>query len=300
MPPTGSSISVPAAGPRGGKLLYAGPPDNLLDVAGSPTARALSVIASEAKQPPPPSVIASVATQSPQSSVIASAAKQSPPPSVIASAAKQSPQYPAAISAHTPSGRDAKSCVSLATPPRTAAISIRRASVHNLQDVDVDIPKGKLTVFTGVSGSGKSSLVSDVLETEARRRFLETLSLYERQGTHEGAEAEVESVSGLGVALSITPERLTYAVRATVGTATEISHHLNALLAGWGERACLECSTLMQRQPAQRDIPGSWLCPKCKARAPSPTRSISPPPPMLLPAWAVMASVRCASPAPKS
>ena len=151
---------------------------------------------------------------------------------------------------------------------RSSNISIRGACVHNLQNVDVDIPKGKLTVFTGVSGSGKSSLVGDVLETEARRRFLETLSLYERQGTHEGAEAEVESVSGLGVALSVTPERLAYAVRATVGTATEISHHFSALLAGWGERTCLECGAQMHRHPPKQDNPGVWLCPGCGARAP--------------------------------
>ena len=92
-------------------------------------------------------------------------------------------------------------------------------------------PKGKLTVVTGLSGSGKSSLVHDVLEAEARRRFLETLSLYERQGTHEGPEAEVDSISGLGVALTVAPERLVYSRRATVGSATEISHHLAVLFA---------------------------------------------------------------------
>jgi excinuclease ABC subunit A len=70
--------------------------------------------------------------------------------------------------------------------------------VHNLQNISVEIPKGKLTVVTGLSGSGKSSLVHDVLEVEARRRFLESLSLYERQGLHEGAEADVDAVTGLG------------------------------------------------------------------------------------------------------
>jgi excinuclease ABC subunit A len=140
-------------------------------------------------------------------------------------------------------------------------ISIRRAQVHNLKNVSVDIPKGKLTVVTGVSGSGKSSLVHDVLEAEARRRFLETLSLYERQGIHEGPEAEVESVSGLGVALTVGAERLVYSRRATVGSATEISHHLAVLLAGFGKRRCLDCGSEMKRGVA-------WICPQCATRAP--------------------------------
>ena len=100
------------------------------------------------------------------------------------------------------------------------SISIRNAHANNLMGVDVDFPKGALTVVTGLSGSGKSSLVGDVLETEARRRFLESLSMYERQGAHEGKEAMVGSVSGLGVAVTISPERSVYSRRATVGTAT--------------------------------------------------------------------------------
>jgi excinuclease ABC subunit A len=141
------------------------------------------------------------------------------------------------------------------------SISIKRARVHNLRNVSVDIPKRKLTVVTGVSGSGKSSLVHDVLETEARRRFLETLSLYERQGIHEGPEAEVDSVSGLGVALTIGAERLVYSRRATVGTATEISHHLAVLLSGFGRRKCLECGSEMKRRM-------EWICPVCGIHAP--------------------------------
>jgi len=127
--------------------------------------------------------------------------------------------------------------------------------------VDVDLPKGKLTVVTGISGSGKSSLVRDVLEAEARRRFLESLSLYERQSTHEGPEAPVTSISGLGVALAVGSERRLYERRATTGTATELSHHLAALLAAIGERRCLQCGDMMERRQA-------WHCPTCGATAP--------------------------------
>jgi excinuclease ABC subunit A len=103
--------------------------------------------------------------------------------------------------------------------------------------------------------------VHDVLEAEARRRFLETLSLYERQGTHEGPEADVDAVSGLGVALTVGSGRLVYSRRATVGTATEISHHLAVLLASLGERRCLECGASMVRSD-------EWQCPACHATAP--------------------------------
>ena len=193
----------PGAGPLGGRLLYAGPPDGLLQVHESLTARALRDESSLSPAPLP------------------------------------------------------------AAPSRQAqAISIHGARIHNLQNVSVDIPKGKLTIVTGLSGSGKSSLVHDVLEAEARRRYLETLSLYERQGTHEGPEAEVDSVTGLGVALTVGAERLVYSRRATVGTATEISHHLALLLATLGERKCLECGSQMTRGD-------EWLCATCGARATS-------------------------------
>ena len=146
-------------------------------------------------------------------------------------------------------------------PFHPTRIQIRGASAHNLKQVDVDFPKGALTVVAGVSGSGKSSLVGDVLEAEARRRFLESLSLYERQGVHEGPEAPVDSVTGLGVAVSVGPERRLRDRRAMVGTATEISHHLAVLFARLGRRNCLECGAPMQRGLA-------WLCRQCGASAP--------------------------------
>jgi excinuclease ABC subunit A len=196
----------PGAGPFGGDLVYAGPPETLYEADQSITARALA--AEEHLVPP-----------------------------------------------ERPSAGET---------PHSSAIRIRQAHAHNLKHVDVDIPKAALTVVTGVSGSGKSSLVGDVLEAEARRRFLESLSLYERQSTREGPEAPVESVSGLGVAVTITPERHMYNRRATVGAATEISYHLATLLAVTGERECPECGARMARNVSD----GVWQCPHCESTIP--------------------------------
>lgn len=141
------------------------------------------------------------------------------------------------------------------------AIKVTGARVHNLKDVNVSIPKGKITVVTGVSGSGKSSLVSDTLEAEARKRYLETLSMYERQGTKEGPEAPVDEVTGLGVTVTITPERKLYSRRSTIGTVTEIEYNLAALFSAIGTRKCLKCGAWMKRKEA-------WICPYCDETAP--------------------------------
>ncbi|MGW8226646.1 MAG: hypothetical protein ACWGOY_12980, partial [Anaerolineales bacterium] len=152
------------------------------------------------------------------------------------------------------------------TPP--AVINIRNARANNLKGVNVDIPKGKFTVVTGVSGSGKSSLVMDVLQTEARRRYLESLSMYERQGLREGAEAPVDSISGLGVTLTVAEQQAhiwsqipQFTRRNSVGTISEISFHLANLLASLGLRECLECGAMMVRDD-------EWWCPNCSATAP--------------------------------
>jgi excinuclease ABC subunit A len=153
-------------------------------------------------------------------------------------------------------------------PEAPPVIAIRNASANNLKGIDVDIPKGKLTVITGVSGSGKSSLVGDVLQTEARRRYLESLSMYERQGLREAAEAPVDSISGLGVTLTVAPQQAhtwsqipQFTRRNSVGAITEISFHLANLLASLGERICPDCEAKLVRGD-------EWSCPSCGATAP--------------------------------
>ena len=156
--------------------------------------------------------------------------------------------------------------------PCETVICIRGAKANNLDNVDVDIPKGKLTAVTGISGSGKSSLVRDVLEVEARRRYLESLSMYERQGFSEGVEAKVDSVQGLGVTLPLAAGRRFRNPRLTVGTATDMTHHLAALLSRLGDRRCPDCDDVLER------VASRWCCPRChddKGRLPEPRHFIA-------------------------
>jgi excinuclease ABC subunit A len=154
------------------------------------------------------------------------------------------------------------------TKVRMPVISIRNARANNLKGVNADIAKGTLTVVTGVSGSGKSSLIRDVLQTEARRRYLESLSMFERQGLREGAEAPVDSIKGLGVTLTVAPHRAhlwshipQFTRRNSVGAISELSFHIANLIVSLGERQCLECGTTMKRER-------TWVCSKCNATAP--------------------------------
>jgi excinuclease ABC subunit A len=114
-------------------------------------------------------------------------------------------------------------------------LAVRHAAEHNLRDIDVDIPHGRVTVVTGVSGSGKSSLVFDVVFREAQRRYLETFSTYARQFMGKLRRPDVGSVSGLSPAVAVGQRATAAGPRSTVGTLTEIHDDLRLLFARLGE-----------------------------------------------------------------
>src|SRR3989344_4209247 len=130
----------------------------------------------------------------------------------------------------------------------TAYIKIRGAKVHNLKGVDIDIPKNKLVVITGLSGSGKSSLAFDTIYAEAERRFVESLSSYARQFLGVQDKPDVESIDGLSPAISIDQKSVAKNPRSTVGTITEIYDYLRILFARIGKPSCPNCSKPVTRQ----------------------------------------------------
>ena len=113
-------------------------------------------------------------------------------------------------------------------------IIVRGARVHNLKNVDVDIPRGSLTVFTGLSGSGKSSLAFDTIYAEGQRRYIETFSAYARNFLGGMERPDVDEISGLSPVISIEQKTTNNNPRSTVGTTTEIYDYLRLLYARAG------------------------------------------------------------------
>ena len=117
---------------------------------------------------------------------------------------------------------------------KSSYIKIRKARVHNLRNVSLDIPKNKLVVITGISGSGKSSLAFDTLYAEGQRRYVESLSAYARQFLGIVQKPDVDSIEGISPAISIDQRKASRNPRSTVGTMTEIYDYLRLLFARIG------------------------------------------------------------------
>jgi len=127
-------------------------------------------------------------------------------------------------------------------------LKIKGARVHNLRNLDVSIPKNKITVITGLSGSGKSSLAMDTIYAEGQRRYLESLSTYARQFLGELKRPDVDSIEGLSPAIAIDQKSVSHNPRSTVGTTTEVYDHLRVLFAKIGEPHCPSCGRRVQQK----------------------------------------------------
>ncbi len=134
------------------------------------------------------------------------------------------------------------------------AISVRGARQHNLRDINVRIPRNTLTVVTGLSGSGKSSLAFDTIYAEGQRRYVETLSAYARQFLDQIERPDVDSIEGLSPAISIEQKTTSRSPRSTVGTITEIYDYLRLLYASVGTPHCPNCGRPIARQTAEQIV----------------------------------------------
>ncbi|MGH9438229.1 MAG: excinuclease ABC subunit UvrA, partial [Terriglobia bacterium] len=127
-------------------------------------------------------------------------------------------------------------------------ISVRGARQHNLKNINVEIPRDTLTVVTGLSGSGKSSLAFDVIYAEGQRRYVQTLSAYARQFLDQLERPDVDSIEGLSPAISIEQKTTSRSPRSTVGTITEIYDFLRLMYASIAEPHCHRCGRPISRQ----------------------------------------------------
>ena len=128
------------------------------------------------------------------------------------------------------------------------------AREHNLKNITVEIPRDKLVVITGLSGSGKSSLAFDTIFAEGQRRYVESLSAYARQFLGQMSKPDVESIEGLSPAVSIDQKATSHNPRSTVGTVTEVYDYLRLLYARVGIPHCPECGRVVQKQSAQEIV----------------------------------------------
>ena len=131
------------------------------------------------------------------------------------------------------------------------SISIRGARTHNLADISLEIPREKLTVVTGVSGSGKSSLVFDTVYAEGQRRYVQSLSTYARLFLERMERPDVDSISEIPPALALRQKNTIKNARSTVGTVTEISDYIRLLFATVGRTVCPKCGGEVSRDSVE-------------------------------------------------
>src|SRR5512143_2241895 len=134
------------------------------------------------------------------------------------------------------------------------SIVIRGARQHNLKNLSLEIPRNRMVVVTGVSGSGKSSLAFDTLFAEGQRRYVESLSAYARQFLQQMEKPDVDSIDGLSPAISIEQKSVSKNPRSTVGTVTEIHDYLRVLFARVGRPHCPQCGREIKSQTVQQIV----------------------------------------------
>ncbi|MCK4355446.1 excinuclease ABC subunit A, partial [Candidatus Bipolaricaulota bacterium] len=133
-------------------------------------------------------------------------------------------------------------------------LRVKGAREHNLKNIDIEIPRDRLVVITGISGSGKSSLAFDTIYAEGQRRYVESLSAYARQFLGQMAKPDVDFIEGLSPAISIDQKTRSHNPRSTVGTVTEIYDYLRLLYARIGHPHCPECGLPITQQSAEQVI----------------------------------------------
>src|SRR5262245_49728229 len=134
------------------------------------------------------------------------------------------------------------------------SLVVRGAREHNLRNVSVELPRDQLIVFTGISGSGKSSLAFDTIYAEGQRRYVESLSAYARQFLGQMDKPDVDFIEGLSPAISIDQKSASRNPRSTVGTITDVYDYLRLLYARIGVQHCPNDGTRLERQSAQQIV----------------------------------------------
>ena len=137
------------------------------------------------------------------------------------------------------------------TGPETTGIVVRGARTHNLKNVSLELPYGRLAIITGVSGSGKSSLAFDTIYAEGQRRYVESLSAYARQFLERMEKPDVDAIDGVSPAIAIRQKNSIRNPRSTVATTTEIHDYLRLLYARVGRTWCRQCGQEVMRETAE-------------------------------------------------